>query len=264
MLDAETLNGIAQIDGAGGNDTLRAFFTEDDSVFLGGDGDDEISGSSSNDIADGEAGNDELNGGGGDDSFFGGPGLDILNGDSGSDTLIVDDDGTGGDRANCGSEADIAKLNAGDFTDGLCEVVTQPPPPVTPPPGGTTPPPGGTEPGAKAIVDLAVAKRLSVTKFLRGFTAAGDRAGTFRSKFTIKPRDAKKLGITAKNVSFATGKATLKAAGFAKIKPKLTRKAKRAVRRMPKGRKVKVTITTTFTPVSGSKVTTKDVVTLKK
>jgi hypothetical protein len=260
VLDAETLNGIAEIAGGGGDDVLRADYTDDDSLFAGGEGDDEINGSSSKDIADGGAGNDEVNGFGGDDSLFGGPGLDVLNGSSGSDTLVVDDDGTDGDRANCDLGADVAKLDAGDFTDELCEVIER----KTRPPAPGPQPDDNTGAGAKAVIDLAVKKKMSLTKFLRGIAAAGDRAGTFKSKLTMKRADAKKLGIVAKRVKFGTGKATLKKSGFTQIKPKLTRKAKRALKRMPKGRKVKVKISTIFTPVSGPKVTTKDVVTLKK
>ena len=223
-------------------------------------------------------------GGHGDDFVQGGPGADILQGQAGDD-VIDSRDGAGHDQVFCdvdGSDADAAYIDDGDTTH-LCDAVTRPssgaPPDGggNPPPAGTPPPaappaapappgptPGATAPAGEAQVDLAVARRLAVASFLRGVTAAGDRAGTFRSTFTMQARDARKLAVIARTVRFATGTAILSGPGVTTIKPKLTAKAKRALRRMRKGRTVKVTISTTFTPLSGAKVATKDVVTLRK
>jgi hypothetical protein len=108
------------------------------------------------------------------------------------------------------------------------------------------------------VVGLAVARRLTVARFRRGITARADRAGTFRSRFTIRRRDAKKLGA---RTLFATARATLGGAGAVKLKPKLTRRARRALRRV---RRLRVAISTTFTASSGEKVTTRDVFTLTR
>jgi hypothetical protein len=116
----------------------------------------------------------------------------------------------------------------------------------------------GTPAPAAAAVDLAAARRMSLRRFLRGITARANRAGTIRSRFTIGRRDARKL---RSGTLFATGRATLSAAGAVRVKPKLTRRARRALRRV---RRLRVTITTTFTPASGAKVTTRDVVVLSR
>ena len=116
-----------------------------------------------------------------------------------------------------------------------------------------------SRPRGAPVVDLAVGRRLTIGRFRSGITAKADRAGAFRSRFTIGRRDARKLRMAAASTLFATGRATLGAAGAVKIKPRLTRRAKRALRRV---RRLRVAISTTFTAVSGEKVTTRDVVTV--
>ena len=72
-----------------GNDTITGD-TSDDTLF-GGSGDDTMVGGEGNDSMDGGNGSDTLNGGGGDDSMAGGDGNDTLIGGEGNDTLVGGD-----------------------------------------------------------------------------------------------------------------------------------------------------------------------------
>jgi hypothetical protein len=68
--------------------------------------------------------------------------------------------------------------------------------------------------------------------------------------------------VVARRVVVATGKATLAAPGTVRLKPKLTKAGKKALKRK---RALKVTVTTTFRPAGGgASATTRDTVTLKR
>jgi Ca2+-binding RTX toxin-like protein len=75
----DTLIGIEQVRGAGGND-----------FFLGSSGDDRFEGSGGNDTIEGGAGNDSLIGDDGDDYIDGGTGADFMRGNTGNDVYVVD------------------------------------------------------------------------------------------------------------------------------------------------------------------------------
>lgn len=81
--------GAVMISGGGGNDTLTVSRLKNPVVFLGGDGDDVLTGGPKADILVGGPGNDTLNGGGGRDLVIGGDGADTLNGLGGTDLLIA-------------------------------------------------------------------------------------------------------------------------------------------------------------------------------
>ena len=99
--------------------------------FLGGDGDDNVTGNDAantlvgnggDDILDGGDGDDILDGGAGDDTLTGGDGDDILDGGAGDDTLTggagddILDGGAGGDTLTGGAGDDILDGGAGDDT----------------------------------------------------------------------------------------------------------------------------------------------------
>jgi Ca2+-binding RTX toxin-like protein len=90
------LNGLVQVYGAGGNDTISVSGAVSATFeFFGGDGNDYLTGGGLNDVLHGDAGDDRLLGGGGDDLLLGGDGKDTLNGGNGNDLLYGDADGNG-------------------------------------------------------------------------------------------------------------------------------------------------------------------------
>lgn len=82
----------------------------------GTDGNDTISGFSTNDIIFGKAGNDTINAGAGDDILFGGDGNDTLRGDAGDDRLIG---GSGDDYLDGGAGNDTYVWSAGEGNDTI-------------------------------------------------------------------------------------------------------------------------------------------------
>ena len=276
-LDAETLRGVVYIEGGGGDDVLNGAFGDDDSTFVGGDGADEILGTDSNDFADGGPGDDELNGFSGDDGFVGGTGVDVLDGSFGNDTLITDDDGTGGDRANCGSGADVARIDAGDLTDSTCEVVQAPAPtPPTPPAPPVVPPvpPGGGGAGGgptdqqvqQEVADQVKAagedlKQLGLGKLLQ--------KGTFKAPVTAP--EAGEFAATVKGaiggkkaVTIAKGSDSFAAGDNGKLKLKLTGAGAKLLKHA-KGAKdsVKATLQLRFSGADGTSADDAAKVTLK-
>ena len=90
------LNGLVQVFGGGGNDTisLAANMLFPVEAF-GGDGNDYITGGGFSDVLHGEAGNDRLLGGGGATCCWAVDGTDTLSGGNGNDLLYGDGDATG-------------------------------------------------------------------------------------------------------------------------------------------------------------------------
>jgi Ca2+-binding RTX toxin-like protein len=123
--------GSLTLNGALGNDTLRAGEAQVAVAFLGGAGSDRLiggaladtlSGGADDDALFGMAGNDVLDGGDGHDRLVGDSGNDLLVGGGGNDTLFggagadTIEFGTGGDRADGGSGSDLYRVLANDFT----------------------------------------------------------------------------------------------------------------------------------------------------
>ena len=81
--------GSVFISGGGGNDVLTIGRLKNPVVFLGGDGDDSLTGGAKGDILVGGPGTDILNGGAGRDLIIGGDGADTINGAGGNDLLIA-------------------------------------------------------------------------------------------------------------------------------------------------------------------------------
>ncbi|PYD22726.1 calcium-binding protein [Pseudomonas savastanoi pv. glycinea] len=80
-------------------------------VLQGSDGDDTLSGTSSNDVIDAGLGDDTVNGGGGDDTLKGNDGSDTLNGGDGNDLLLG---GAGNDALNGNDGNDVLDAGAGN------------------------------------------------------------------------------------------------------------------------------------------------------
>ncbi len=86
LIDASTFDGIAVLEGLGGNDTLIGGAAGD--FLQGGSGNDLILGNAGNDLLRGHDGNDTLRGGSGNDTLEGGNGNDGLAGENGNDFLV--------------------------------------------------------------------------------------------------------------------------------------------------------------------------------
>ncbi|NQV23898.1 MAG: hypothetical protein HQ518_05965 [Rhodopirellula sp.] len=103
---------MAVLVGTSGDDILDALQFPGSVTLLGGDGDDQLSGSdTAADVLRGGAGNDQLAGFGGDDLLFGDEGDDLLNGGAGHDTL------RGGDGLDTVTDdfSGVYEINANDF-----------------------------------------------------------------------------------------------------------------------------------------------------
>ncbi len=89
-------DGLNNVIGTTGNDTLNGTNAAD--YLIGRAGNDTLNGGNGDDYLDGGAGNDTLNGGNGNDKLWGGAGNDTLTGGAGSDTFIwtLSDRGTAG------------------------------------------------------------------------------------------------------------------------------------------------------------------------
>ena len=101
-IDASAFTGTSTLNGAGGDDILRA--SAQASILTGGAGNDSLTGGAQNDVITGGTENDTINGGGGDDSLSGGDNDDLINGGLGADTISGDG---GNDRLIGESNADI-------------------------------------------------------------------------------------------------------------------------------------------------------------
>ena len=107
----DTLTGIENLTGGGGNDRLTG--NSGVNVLKGGAGNDTLSGAAGNDTLYGDDGQDSLDGGDGNDSLQGGASHDTLTGGAGNDSLHG---GSGGDTLIGGAGADF--LDGGLGTDG--------------------------------------------------------------------------------------------------------------------------------------------------
>lgn len=90
-----------------------------DSVLLGGDGNDLMQGLGGNDLIEGRAGNDTLMGGGGNDTLIAGAGIDVLNGEGGGDTYVVGLEGAGWDSIDETAGGDTTGVDVVQFVDGI-------------------------------------------------------------------------------------------------------------------------------------------------
>ena len=148
LIDASSFDGMAVLEGLGGNDTLIGGAAGDflqggsgNDLIIGNDGDDLLRGHDGNDTIRGGNGNDTLEGGDGNDGLAGENGNDFIVGEMGYDSLLgqAGDDtlfgggnddtvigGSGNDRVNgnagndrlAGGSFDSNAADAGDFISG--------------------------------------------------------------------------------------------------------------------------------------------------
>jgi len=105
---------LIRVNAGDGNDVITLAETNGAlpaAQIFGGDGNDTLTGGSSNDILSGQDGNDSLFGGGGNDSLSGGYGNDFIAGGAGNDTLTG---GAGNDFLDGDQGSDVGFLGAGN------------------------------------------------------------------------------------------------------------------------------------------------------
>ena len=187
----------------------------------------------------------------------------------GDDTIDVSGDPGNVDLVYCGLGRDTVTLDAGDFVDdAFCEPppppVPSPVPPRTPlvprpaPPGpGPVRPPGAGRTGDALIASVArelaqagrALRRCGTTGLLRktgcrdSFTAL--RRGTVVYRLTTAGAGTR----AAAGTLIASGRKAIRAAGSYPVKVKATKKGRRRLR---KARKLRATLTVTFTDSSGN------------
>jgi Ca2+-binding RTX toxin-like protein len=227
--------------GTDGDDVASASEVGNRAELTGKGGNDQLKGTDDDDVIDGGAGNDTITAGYGNDTITGGPGQDKIVADrdgrcnemhcdlspgSASDTIDAVDGEV--DTISCGPGQDTVKADAADVVAADCETVTRagaaPQGPGTTPGKGTGPgtTPSGTGGGA-AAGRLAVAGRPTLRALLKSgltITVKGRKAGA-------------KVAISVKRGGTIVAKGSGKAArsGTAKVKVKVTKAGRKALKR---------------------------------
>ncbi|HWH96390.1 MAG TPA: hypothetical protein VNT03_21180 [Baekduia sp.] len=222
--------------GTDGDDIATAAEVGNRAELTGKGGNDQLKGTDSDDVIDAGAGNDTVTAGYGNDAIVGGPGQDKIVADrdgrcnemhcdlspgSASDTIDAVDGEV--DNISCGPGQDTVKADAADVVAPDCETVTRAGAATAP---GTTPGSGGgkasgTNPGASARVVLAGKPTLrALLKNGLTVTVRGRKAGA-------------KVGVVLKRVGTVVAKGSGEAgpAGTAKVKVKVTKAGRTALRR---------------------------------
>lgn len=207
-------------------------------------GDDEILGGGGNDILDGDLGSDYVEGGPGIDALRGGPGFDELEAQDGS-----------ADAVSCGSEFDVARVDAIDAVASDCENVQLPSSTATPSaPSGTSTPATtpGTTSGTSVALSAALVRGQRLLRALRRGLKV--RVGCGRpcrvsAALLVNGR------LLARVVTVARGAKTLTSAGTTTLALKFTRKAKRKLRG---ARSLQGTLRARATPLGGGPTTVKN------
>jgi Ca2+-binding RTX toxin-like protein len=224
------------------------------SNLIGRGGNDRLIANDFDDTVDGGAGNDHVEGGMGNDTVTGGPGQDVIYGDAtaasctwysckvpfGNDVIYARDGEV--DNIDCGIGTDKAYVDAVDVVAN-CETVSTSG-------SGAGGGGGGGGGGSSALA----------------FTLTRVKLGALRSKglrVAVRCAGACKVSGRAafKGKKVATGSTTALKAGTAKLKLKLNKAGKKALRTV---RRAKLTIKVTMTPATGKAVTGRKSVTLKR
>jgi len=246
--DAEVANvseGASSLSGLGGNDVLK--------------------GADSPDAIDGGAGDDDLNGGNGNDTITGGAGKDTIVGDAtaggcyvigylgtckapwGNDTINAVDGEV--DSVDCGPGQDTANVDANDVVTN-CETVNKGAAATTAPGAGN----GGRAGGATG----RPATRLS-------FVGAANIRALMANRLAVGVPCAAacRITVTAKagGRTVAMGRATRLAAGTAKVRLRVAKKARRSLGR---ARQLKLSVTASVAGADGKPVKLTKALTLRK
>ena len=225
-ITAPETGAASTMDGRGGDDALTAGDAHGDSL-------------------NGGPGADELAGGFGDDTITGGAGPDRISGDRparcnelhcdisgghGNDTIDARDGEV--DSVVCGPGTDRVLADSGDTVAADCEQVERAS-------GGGGPAAGG---GDSTAARLATVGRVRLrTALRRGFlvSVTGLPAGRVTVVATVSRSTARRLRLSRRAVTVASGRGRASAAGNAQVRLRFTRAAKR---RLGRARSVKLTL----------------------
>jgi hypothetical protein len=259
-------------EGTAGNDDIWVWANtgRGASTIRGLEGDDKLTGLDESETIDGGPGNDTIQGGFGDDDLTGGPGRDRILGDGGStcdlysctvpagNDVVRARDGEA-DSIDCGLGTDTAIVDEHD-TVANCETVDR----ATAATAGGDGATGGGQTGgggpviatgkggaAKALALKAPARQSMRALLAKGMRASVRCAGSCRVVFTLR-RGGKAIG---------TGRRTLLKAGTATATIKVAKKAKRALRRVRKG---KLSLVVTVTDAAGKRTTASRSITIAR
>jgi hypothetical protein len=213
------------------------------STIVGKGGNDELGGLDQDETIDGGAGNDRITGGFGNDTLTGGPGADTVFGDDtgsycgiyscqlpfGNDTIDVRDGEA--DNVDCGVGTDKVVADAVDTIAPNCEQVDRAAGPVPSPGPGPGPGPSGA-----TLTVAATAKLGSLLRRGLSLSVGCPAACNIVARLSLKGR---RLGSARK---------ALLAAGTAKLTIRLSKAAKR---RLKRARKPKLTLKVTATDAAG-------------
>lgn len=235
--------GADKFEGNGGNDTIH-----------GGDGADDLSGNTGDDKVYGDAGNDKLQGQQGADTIDGGAGADALYGNIAGcsvfcsadiDSLLARDGER--DTVDCGGGG-TAQVDALDVV-GFCPSVDRQAA------AGPLTPKGGA-----AAFTFKKGTRLSVARGV-GATVTCPAACTFTVSVVLSKKTARKYGLGRKSLTVGTARGTLLSAGSKKVTVKLSRKAKRKLRR---AKRVAATLKVKVKDAAGKTATKTKAITLRR
>ena len=220
------------------------------STIRGLEGDDKLTGLDQPETIDGGPGDDVLQGGFGDDDITGGPGRDRILGDGGSscdyfgctvpfgnDTIRARDGEA--DSIDCGLGTDTAIVDPVDTVAGTCETVD-----VGSSGGSGTGTGGGSGTGSGGQSGQALQLKAPSTQSIRALLKNGMRVSV------VCPAACRVDGkLSYKGRKIAAGRRTLLDAGTAAVSVKVSKKARRQVRRLRKGT---LLLSVTMTDKSGT------------
>jgi Ca2+-binding RTX toxin-like protein len=255
--DIEAIEGTVYNDvyfGTEGRDVFSANGGNDE--VHGGGGNDDLYGSSGDDTMFGDAGVDKVEGASDADTVDGGPGADQLYGDiagcsvfctADSDTLRARDGER--DTVDCGGGADAAQVDFADVV-AFCTVVDRSPDPGSAPPPGSGPPAGGGTPASAFALQVGSTVR-SASLRRRGLT--------LRLKCPAACTVVAQLRLGSRLVG--SGRKARLSAGAVRVVVKLSKKGKRALRRL---RRARLKLRVKITDASGTATTINRTVVLRR
>ena len=233
--------GALRFVGTEGDDIASASEVGNRAELSGKGGNDQLKGTDDDDVLDGGAGADDLTGGYGNDTIVGGPGTDKIVADrdgrcnemhcdlspgSAADTIDAVDGEV--DTISCGPGTDTVKADAADVVGADCETVTRAGAPAA---GAEQKPQPGTTPATKTTKKLALSGKASLRALLKSgltVTVAGR-----------KPKAKVSVSLKRGGTVVAKGSGKAGADGTAKVKVKVTKAGRRALR---KAKRAKLTL----------------------
>jgi hypothetical protein len=259
--EGDTITDVEDVSGGGGDDAIAG--DAGANGLSGGPGNDGIDGAGGNDVVVGGTGGDTLNGGDGDDQLVGGAGADSLSGGNGADVISAADGVA--DTIDCGGGADTADADrgAGGVTDVVlnCETVTGPVAGALPASRTaaadlvTVRAPGVANPAdltpPAASLRTAIRQRIATVR-VRGVSlrvACTESCGV-SAALALERTAARRLGLARSGGAvMGTAKARRATPGAVRLRVKLNRRARTALRRT---RRLAVTVQVLVSDASGN------------